>query len=199
VILTVEAVEIPLIVAIPPETDQLYVIMPPVPEYVLVVPGHTALLPVMVMAVAALMVIFLWAFAHAWLSVNTTGPEKLAAGVKVTLAGSEVWAVLLNVPEPLVMDQAAVVPAVMVAPVRVIGAGVAEEHILLIAGPAFIVVCEMVMTLVSVTGVQFELFPSGSFEVSCSVTDPEKPAVGVNVTPAGLVVKEVLLRVPPVP
>ena len=59
--------------------------------------------------------------------VNVTVPLKFAAGVKVTVAGVAVCAVLLNVPLPAVIDQAPVValPPTL-APLKVIADGVAD-------------------------------------------------------------------------
>ena len=59
--------------------------------------------------------------------VNVTVPLKFAAGVKVTVAGVPVCAVLLNVPLPAVIDQAPVValPPTL-APLNVIADGVAD-------------------------------------------------------------------------
>ena len=59
--------------------------------------------------------------------VKVTVPLKFAAGVKVTVAGVAVCAVLLNVPLPAVIDQAAVValPPTL-APLNVIADGVAD-------------------------------------------------------------------------
>ena len=60
-------------------------------------------------------------------SVNVTVPVKLAAGVYVTADGLAVCAPLLNVPPPLVIVHTAVVALPpTVAPVRVIGEGVAD-------------------------------------------------------------------------
>jgi hypothetical protein len=59
--------------------------------------------------------------------VKVTVPEKFAAGVKVTVAGVAVCAVLLNVPLPVVIDQAPVVaPPPTIAPVNVMAEGVAD-------------------------------------------------------------------------
>ena len=60
-------------------------------------------------------------------SVSVTTPLKFGAGVYVTAAGFAVCAVLLNVPPPDVIDHAPVVaPPPTLAPVKVIGAGVAD-------------------------------------------------------------------------
>jgi hypothetical protein len=58
---------------------------------------------------------------------NVIVPVKPAAGVKVTAAGLFVGLVLLKVPVPDVIDQVPVVaPALMLAPTKVIGEGVAD-------------------------------------------------------------------------
>ena len=60
-------------------------------------------------------------------SVNVTVPLKFAAGVYVTVAGFGVCAVELNVPPPEVIDHAPVVaPPPTLAPLNVIGKGVAD-------------------------------------------------------------------------
>lgn len=59
--------------------------------------------------------------------VSVTVPVKFAAGVYVTVEGEPVCAVLLNVPPPEVIDQAAVVaPPLTEDPVNVIAVGVAD-------------------------------------------------------------------------
>jgi hypothetical protein len=60
-------------------------------------------------------------------NLSTAVPVKFAAGVYVTVAGLFVCAVVLRVPPPETMDHAPVVaPPPTVAPVRVIGTGLAE-------------------------------------------------------------------------
>ena len=59
--------------------------------------------------------------------VRVTVPVKFAAGVYVTVDGVAVWAILLNVPPPEVIDQAPVVaPPPTLAPLNVMADGVAD-------------------------------------------------------------------------
>jgi hypothetical protein len=109
-------------------------------------------------------------------NIRVTVPEKLAAGVYVTASGVAVWAVLLKVPPPELIDQAPVVvlPPTL-APDNVIGEGVADRQT--ISGPpAFTVgICVTVMVLVEVAAAQVP----GLFVANVKVTVPEKLAAGV--------------------
>ena len=59
--------------------------------------------------------------------VRVTVPVKFATGVYVTVDGVAVWATLLNVPPPEVIDQAPVVaPPPTLAPLNVMADGVAD-------------------------------------------------------------------------
>src|SRR4030095_11603525 len=126
--------------------------------------------------------------------VNVTVPEKLAAGVYVTVAGVAVCAVELSVPPPAVIDQAPVValPPTL-APLNVMAVGVADWHAL--SGPPATAVgaAAIVIVLVAVAGVH----PAGASVVKVNVTVPEKLAAGVYVTVAGVAVCAVELSVPP--
>ena len=104
-----------------------------------------------------------------------------------------VCAVLLKLPPPEPIDQAAVVaPPPILAPDKVIDAGEADWQISWVPPALTIGIGFIVMVLVAVTAAQ----GVGALVVNVKVTVPEKFASGVKVTAAGLLVCAVLLNVP---
>ena len=93
------------------------------------------------------------------------------------MAGVAVWATLLSVPPPAVMDQAPVVaPPPTLAPVRVMAVGVADWQTVL--GPPAVAVFRG-FTLMVRFAVAAAQPPPGALVVNLKVTVPVKFAAGV--------------------
>ena len=107
-------------------------------------------------------------------SVSVIVPEKFAGGVYVTVAGVFVAEVLLNVPPPDVIDHVPVVaPPPIVAPINVIGVGVADWQAVRVA-PAFTVAAGFTVIVLSAKTATQGPAPSGSTVVNLKVTVPLK-------------------------
>jgi hypothetical protein len=107
-----------------------------------------------------------------------------------------IWAVLLNVPPPEIIDHAPVVaPPPIVAPLSVIADGDEDWQTGEEAPASTIGAWFTVIVLAALTG-RHGPAPSGSSLVRVNVTVPKNPDAGVKVTPAGLFVDPVLLKLP---